>query len=795
MSNSHPHRTFAPTPANTMSGGGLSFSDSSSGEDDDLFTGPFGASSATPARPRHTSTQFSSDVSTRPMRLDSRMTTVSAGSSDGAGLCFSSSDSEEKQEIPSTFASTAISVQPSVGIDDDHRGDVAMQSNDEEDDVEEEELGKNVSKIAVESNDGVDLNHPTEEKICPDWVSTLGKALARALYDRRANQTRQNASKLWQIAQRNSTTSIQRRNDDGVHDDDDEEDGHGELKPFQFDTPSPDDCVFAKRKMAFKQQKSKERSQFERGKSPSSMSTPKSTGGKRAVIVVGSSSSGSSVGSDKGMKKKDENAPPPSDGGKKLGTSGGEHQGKKKGKIPFQRPAGKTRSLNGAVAKHMETSDPATRGVNMVVIGHVDAGKSTLMGHLLFLLGRVTKKAMHKHERESEIAGKGSFSFAWVMDAHEEERLRGVTMDVAVQHFTCPNGRPVTVLDAPGHRDFVPNMITGAAQADVGVLVVNATKGEFERGFKSDGQTKEHTLLARSLGVEQLIVAVNKMDTVGWAQSRFDYIKMELEVFLRQAGYSKRNVRFVPISGMKGDNIVELNVKRLQEWYTGPTLVQSIEQFEPVARDHDKPFRMTISDVYQDERLGLAVGGKVEAGVLAGRDKLLVMPIGEICTVKNISRHGERVDWASAGDNVDVGLLDIDPHSLMVGSVLCDPQHPISVCDRVRGRIVVFNVTYPITKGYGVVLHTQSINESAHISKLVSLLDRSGDVKKRRPRCISDKSTAVVEIRFDRPVCLELFSKYRALGRFTLRDRGRTIACGVVEKLWNCKGDESATSS
>eukprot|EP00164_Ancoracysta_twista_P002562 GFYU01003413.1.p1 GENE.GFYU01003413.1~~GFYU01003413.1.p1 ORF type:complete len:701 (-),score=178.20 GFYU01003413.1:100-2202(-) len=420
--------------------------------------------------------------------------------------------------------------------------------------------------------------------------------------------------------------------------------------------------------------------------------------------------------------------------------------------------------------------------LNMICIGHVDAGKSTLMGHLLFKLGEVNKKQMHKFEKESKEMGKASFAFAWIMDENDEERSRGVTMDVGITQFETPTKR-VTLLDAPGHKDFIPNMIAGAAQADVAVLVVDASPGEFETGFESGGQTKEHAMLVRSLGVTEIVVAVNKLDQVGWDKQRFDFLTAELTKFLKLTGFRESSVKYVPVSGLTGVNIQEKKEPALS-WYTGPTLLEAVDAFTPPVRETDKPFRLCVNDIYKSLALGMSVGGKIETGNVVVKDKLLVMPVNEIVSVKGIEVQGDSCKWGKAGDNVSLGIEGIEPQQIWVGSILCDPEKPISIVSVFKAQIVTLQLSRPFTLGYQVNLHSMSLNEPAHLSRLVSIIDKTtGEVKKRKPRCVTKNTTAVVEITVGRPVCVEEYKKYRALGRFMLREGGETLAVGIIQKI------------
>ncbi|XP_035378225.1 HBS1-like protein isoform X2 [Electrophorus electricus] len=422
--------------------------------------------------------------------------------------------------------------------------------------------------------------------------------------------------------------------------------------------------------------------------------------------------------------------------------------------------------------------------LNLVVIGHVDAGKSTLMGHLLYLLGHVNKRTMHKYEQEAKKAGKASFAYAWVLDETGEERDRGVTMDVGMTKFET-DSKVVTLMDAPGHKDFIPNMITGAAQADVAVLVVDASRGEFEAGFEAGGQTREHALLVRSLGVTQLAVAVNKMDQVNWQQERFQEITSKLGHFLKQAGFKETDVYYVPTSGLSGKNLTSKSKDaELTAWYKGPCLLEQIDAFKAPQRSVEKPFRLCVSDVFKDQGSGFCVTGKIEAGFIQTGDRVLAMPPNETCTVKGITLHDEVLDWAAAGDHVSLTVTGMDIIKINVGCVFCDPKEPIRACSRFRARILLFNIEVPITQGFPVLLHYQTVSEPATIRKLISVLHKSsGEVLKKKPKCLSKGQNAVVEIQTQRPVALELYKDYKELGRFMLRYVGSTIAAGVVTEI------------
>uniref|UniRef100_A0A452VJF1 HBS1-like protein n=1 Tax=Ursus maritimus TaxID=29073 RepID=A0A452VJF1_URSMA len=401
------------------------------------------------------------------------------------------------------------------------------------------------------------------------------------------------------------------------------------------------------------------------------------------------------------------------------------------------------------VKAELEKRQGGKQLLNLVVIGHVDAGKSTLMGHMLYLLGNVNKRTMHKYEQESKKAGKASFAYAWVLDETGEERERGVTMDVGMTKFETTT-KVITLMDAPGHKDFIPNMITGAAQADVAVLVVDASRGEFEAGFETGGQTREHGLLVRSLGVTQLAVAVNKMDQVNWQQERFQEITGKLGHFLKQAGFKESDVAFIPTSGLSGENLITRSQSsELTKWYKGLCLLEQIDSFKPPQRSIDKPFRLCVSDVF-----------------------------------KGITLHDEPVDWAAAGDHVSLTLVGMDIIKINVGCVFCGPKEPIKACTRFRARILIFNIEIPITKGFPVLLHYQTVSEPAVIKRLISVLNKStGEVTKKKPKLLTRGQNALVELQTQRPVALELYKDFKELGRFMLRYGGATIAAGVVTEI------------
>ncbi|KAH8239229.1 hypothetical protein KR032_002191 [Drosophila birchii] len=430
-----------------------------------------------------------------------------------------------------------------------------------------------------------------------------------------------------------------------------------------------------------------------------------------------------------------------------------------------------------------ERSDQKSH-IHMIVIGHVDAGKSTLMGHLLYDTGNVSQRVMHKHEQESKKLGKQSFMYAWVLDETGEERARGITMDVGQSRIETKT-KIVTLLDAPGHKDFIPNMISGATQADVALLVVDATRGEFESGFELGGQTREHAILVRSLGVNQLGVVINKLDTVGWSQERFNEIVTKLKSFLKQAGFKESDVTFTPCSGLTGENLTkQAQESALTSWYSGPHLLDVIENFKIPERAIDKPMRMSVSDIYKGTGSGFCISGRVETGVLCLNDKVLVGASREQAQVKSLTMDEFPQTSVFAGDQVSVTLPAVDINNVTVGCIICDPQTPIPVTTRFQARIIVFNVKVPITMGFPVLLHHQSLIEPAVVSKLTASIHKStGEVVKKKPRCLGNNSCALVELETSRPICIERYADFKELGRVMLRVAGVTIAAGMVTKI------------
>ncbi|KAI0824664.1 EF Tu GTP binding domain-containing protein [Trametes gibbosa] len=418
------------------------------------------------------------------------------------------------------------------------------------------------------------------------------------------------------------------------------------------------------------------------------------------------------------------------------------------------------------------------------------------MGRLLYELGRVDEKRRIANERGSNKMGKSSFSWAWELDGTQEERERGITMDIALQTLVTTH-RVITILDAPGHKDFIPNMISGASQADSALLVVDAAVGEFEAGFERGGQTREHLLLVRSLGVGQVIVAVNKLDQVEWSKARYEEICAVLKPFLLQSGFHPSKTRFVPVAAMEGVNLARAEpvTSPLYQWYKGPTLVDLLDALDPPIRDINTPLRFPISNVFKGQTSGISVSGRVCGGIIVAGERLRIIPGDESATVKAIDSDGESLPWAGAGSNVNVTLTGVDPISLNIGSVLCRPSHLIPLTSTFTARIIVFDIQVPITAGASIELFHHSRDVPASISRLISVLDRSnGSIIKTKPRVLTKNMSAEVEISLRNstyagpasralPIPLEPFSVNKEMGRILIRRVGETIGAGVVTEL------------
>ena len=426
----------------------------------------------------------------------------------------------------------------------------------------------------------------------------------------------------------------------------------------------------------------------------------------------------------------------------------------------------------------------------------MDAGKSTLMGRMLLAFGEMSDREHQQNERASAKLGKGSFAYAWALDSSAEERERGVTIDVAQDSFRTAH-RSFHLLDAPGHRDFVPNMISGAAQADAAVLVIDAALGAFEAGFGPLGQTREHATLIRSLGVQQLIVVVNKLDAVEYDAERYNTIKAQLEPFLTQTGFDLgRSVTFLPCAAASGENVAERAADgRLATWYSGPTLAEALDTLVPPQRAYTAPLRIPVTNVFKGQTAvssGLGVSGRVVSGIVQLGEAVQPVPGDEYGVVRAIEMDREVPNWAAAGANVTLYLGNIEANQITVGSVLCSPASPIPLCASALVQVLVFQPTYPLVKGAAVELFHHSTDIPAQLVELVALLDKgSGEVIKRNPRVLPHNATALVRVNLRHPASraggggypLEDFKSNKEMARLLFRMGGESVAAGIVMEV------------
>jgi elongation factor 1-alpha len=432
--------------------------------------------------------------------------------------------------------------------------------------------------------------------------------------------------------------------------------------------------------------------------------------------------------------------------------------------------------------------------VNVVVIGHVDSGKSTTTGHLIYKCGGIDKRTIEKFEKEAAELGKGSFKYAWVLDKLKAERERGITIDIALWKFETPKYY-VTVIDAPGHRDFIKNMITGTSQADCAILIIAAGTGEFEAGISKDGQTREHALLAFTLGVKQLIVAINKMDTTKWSEERYNEIVKEVSNFIKKVGYNPKSVPFVPISGWHGDNMLEAsdNMPWFKGWTketkagssTGKTLLQAIDSIEPPSRPTDKPLRLPLQDVYKIGGIGTVPVGRVETGVIKAGMVVTFAPCNLTTEVKSVEMHHETLAEGLPGDNVGFNVKNVSVKEIRRGYVCSDSKNdPAKEAASFIAQVIVLNHPGQIGAGYSPVLDCHTAHIACKFAELQEKIDRrSGKKLEENPKSIKSGDAAIVKMIPSKPMCVESFSEYPPLGRFAVRDMRQTVAVGVIKSV------------
>lgn len=432
----------------------------------------------------------------------------------------------------------------------------------------------------------------------------------------------------------------------------------------------------------------------------------------------------------------------------------------------------------------VEESKSKKEHVNVVFIGHVDAGKSTIGGQIMSLTGMVDKRTLEKYEREAREKSRESWYLSWALDTNQEERDKGKTVEVGRAYFETEK-KHFTILDAPGHKSFVPNMIGGAAQADLAVLVISARKGEFETGFDRGGQTREHAMLAKTAGVKHLVVLVNKMDdpTVNWDVERYNECKDKILPYLKKLGFNPtKDLTFMPCSGITGMGIKEQIDESICPWYRGPAFIPFIDELPSLNRKTDGPFIMPIVDKYKD--MGTVLMGKVESGTARKGINLLVMPNRTQVSVDQLWSDDEEVTAVGPGENVKIKVKGIEEEDVSPGFVLCDASNPIKTGKVFDAQVVILEHKSIICAGYSAVMHIHCAAEEITVKALICLVDKkTGDKSKTRPRFVKQDQVAIMRIECSGLICLEQFKLFPQMGRFTLRDENKTIAIGKVLKV------------
>jgi elongation factor 1-alpha len=429
----------------------------------------------------------------------------------------------------------------------------------------------------------------------------------------------------------------------------------------------------------------------------------------------------------------------------------------------------------------------AKQHVSLVVIGHVDAGKSTTTGHLIYKCGGIDKRTIEKFEKDAAEMGKSSFKYAWVLDKLKAERERGITIDIALWKFSTEK-YDFTVIDAPGHRDFIKNMITGTSQADVAILVVPADVGGFEASFAKDGQTREHSLLAYTLGIKQMIVFVNKMDStsVSYKKARYTEIVDNLKGALKKIGYKVKKIPFIPGSGFEGDNMMEKSPN--MPWYKGPCLLEALDKIKAPKRPTDKPLRLPLQDVYKISGVGTVPVGRVETGILKAGINVQFAPVGVVTECKSVEMHHEVLEQAIPGDNVGFNIKNVSVKDIKRGFVASDSKKsPAENAKDFTAQVIITNHPGKIMAGYTPVLDCHT----AHIAcKFVKLLSKKKGARvEENPSFAKTNDTVQAIMMPKKQMCVETFKEFSPLGRFAVRDMRQTVAVGVITSVTKGKGN------
>ncbi len=416
--------------------------------------------------------------------------------------------------------------------------------------------------------------------------------------------------------------------------------------------------------------------------------------------------------------------------------------------------------------------------MNIVFVGHVDHGKSTTVGRLMYDSGVISEQDLKKLKDETQKYGKAGFEFAYVMDRVKEERERGVTIDLAYQKILTPK-RQITIIDAPGHKDFVKNMITGASQADAAFLTVAAKEGV-------QPQTKEHLWLLRTMGVQQIAVSINKMDSVAYKEESFNKVKAELSDLLKVVGIDPAKVTFLAISALQGDNVVKKSDK--MSWYKGPTIMEQLDLFADPKKPTDLPMRMPLQDVYEITGIGTVPVGKIETGIMKVNQKVKILPgrsgKGIDGEIKSIEMHHESMPEAFAGDNVGINIRGVGKKDVARGDVICDAAKPATIAEEFTAQIAVINHPTVIAKGYTPVFHVHTAQVPCQFIELVSKMDpKTGQVSQKNPDFIKNGDVAIVRLKPMGNLVIEKQSVNPNMSRFAIRDAGATVAAGVCTDL------------
>ena len=428
--------------------------------------------------------------------------------------------------------------------------------------------------------------------------------------------------------------------------------------------------------------------------------------------------------------------------------------------------------------------------INLVIIGHVDSGKSTMIGHLLYLLNEIDKKEVHKNLKVKQGKGeqaKESLAFAFATDEASDERERGVTIDIAFKSFSTKT-KNILALDAPGHQDFIPNMIAGTSAADAALLVIDSGLNSFSAGFYKEGQTKEHALLAKTLGVSQLIVAINKLEIFNWKKERYDEIVEILKKYLvEELGFPEKNIKFFPVSGLTGDNLVKPISSTNAKWYDGPTLVELIDLLEPPQRAIDAPVRFVINDVSKNPvngHQGINLYGKLETGIISVKSEYIILPSGKKETIKTIALNKKKVDFITPGQQAEL-LFSInknakEEYAIEPGNILSSEKFPIACIKKFKAHIKTYELKTPISLGQKMMFYLQGQKSQISIKKIERIFNEGSKVSKNNTRFIPKNFYADIIIESENKICGELFVLNKKLSTFALRINGETQAMGYI---------------